>query len=124
MSADNVHQLCLNIINFPAIMTRKGDVSFYTLLKESGYSEVHDQVTIEAIRKALLEHPENLNDWLLYSENQRCDPVWYFQQSGVDYEVGYWSSKTGNLPPTKFSDRFEACATFIKHLIERVRQIP
>jgi hypothetical protein len=124
MPANEIHQFCLNIINFPAIMTREGNVSFYTLLKESGYYESYDQVTIEAIRQALIERPDFVNDWIQYSEDQRCHPSWFFRQNGVDYELGYVSLETDDVPITKYSDRFEGCAAFIKHLIEQVRQIP
>jgi hypothetical protein len=124
MKAKNIYTLCVNIISFPKMMAQEGNVSFYTLLKESGYSEVHDQVTIDTIRKALIEHPDCVNDWIQYSEDQRCHPSWFFRQNGLNYEVGYVSLETDDVPITKYSDRFEACAAFIKHLIEQVRQIP
>ena len=104
-------------------MTREGNVSFYTLLKQGGYAEVYEQVTIEAIRTALIERPDCVKDWIQYSEDQRCHPSWFFRQNGADYELGYVSLETDNAPITKYSDRFEGCATFIKHLIEMVREI-
>ena len=124
MNANDIHQLCLNIISFPAIMRQKGNVSFYTLLKESGYCEAYDQATIVAIRQALIERPDFVNDWIQYSEDQRCHPSWFFRQSGVDYELGYVSLETDDVPITKYSDRFEGCATFIKNVIELIRRIP
>jgi len=121
MNANDIHQLCLNIINIPKIMTKEGNVSFYSLLRESGYSEMPDRVTMEVIREALLEHPDCINDWIQYSEDQRCHPTWFFQRNGADYEVGFVSLDTDDVPVTRYSDPFEACATFIKQMIERFR---
>jgi len=102
-------------------MEKACNVSPCSLLKKSGYFEMHDQITIEAIHGALCAHPDYVNDWIQFSEDQRCDPVWFFRQNGADYEVGFWSSKADDTPPTKYSDPLEACATFIKHEIEGIR---
>lgn len=123
MTMNNTHDLCVNIINFPRVMSQKGDVSFYSLLKKIGYFEMHDQITVKTLREALLEYPGCVNDWIQFSEDQRCSPAWFFRQNGTDYEVGYWSSKADDAPPTKYSDSLEACAIFIKHKIEGVRLI-
>ena len=111
-----------HIVRIPRTMVEKQDVSFYALLKESGYFEMHDQTTVGAIREALLQRPEFVNDWIQYSEDQRCHPSWFIQQTGAEYEVGFVSLEANDVPVTKYSDRFEACATFIKHLIEMMRQ--
>lgn len=123
MTTNRVYQLCVDIIGFPRTTSEKQNVSFYSLLKKSGYFEMRDQTTIAAIREALLEQPDYVNDWIQYSEDQRCHPSWFFRQNGADYEVGFLSLEAHDVPVTKYSDRFEACATFIKHLIEMVRQI-
>jgi hypothetical protein len=121
MTTTHIHDLCRNIVIFPRVTSQDENVSFYSLLRKSGYFEMHDTITIEAIRESLLEYPDYVNDWIQYSEDQRCHPTWFLQRNGMDYEVGFISLDTDDIPLTKFSDPLEACATFIKYTIEGVR---
>lgn len=116
----DIPELCLKIISIPEVFQRERNVSFYSLLKQSGYYEMHDQITVEAIRQALFEQPHYVKDWIQYSEDQRCTG-WFFLKKRSHYEVGFLPSEGDEMPVTKYSDRFEACATFIKHKIEAVR---
>ena len=120
----DIHDVCLNIIGIPEILTREGNISFYSLLKKSGYFEMHDKITVEAIRQALLEEPDRVIDrvidWIQYSEDQRCGE-WFFLRESGHYEVGFIPSEGDEIPATKYSDPLEACAIFIKHIIEEVR---
>jgi len=99
-------------------LKQHGNISFYSLLEKSGYFEMRQQITIEAIRETLLGHLDYVNDWMQYSEDERCDPVWFLRQNGAYYELGFWSSKSGVTTRQKYSDPFEACAVLIKHMIE------
>lgn len=82
---------------------------------------MHDHVTTEAIRDALLEHPDCVSDWVQYSEDKHCGAGWFLASNGADYEVGFFSSKAGRTPPTRFSNPLDGCAEFIKREIEEVR---
>ena len=118
----DIHAVCLNIISIPEILTRERDVSFNSLLRKSGFFEMHDKITVEAIQQALLEEPnrviDRVIDWIQYSEDQRCSG-WFFVRESGHYEVGFIPSEGDEIPATKYSDPLEACATFIKHTIEK-----
>jgi hypothetical protein len=123
MIIKNIQDVCLNVILIPR-QEKKVNESTYSLLKKSSYFETYNQITVEAIRQVLLEHPDCIDDWIQYSEDQRCHPTWFFRQDTTDYEVGFVSLDANDVPVTKYQDRFEACATFIKNKFELVRQIP
>jgi hypothetical protein len=115
-----LHDLSVRIINIPKKF-KTANASIHSLLKYSGYFETHDLVTAEAIREALLEHPDYVDDWIQYSEDKRCSSGWFFRQKGPGYEVGFFSSKDGYSQSTMYSDRLEACAAFIKKEMEEIR---
>ena len=125
MNTQEIQNIYLTVIMIPR-MEQSGNESTYSLLKKSGYFEMYDQVTVEGIRQTLIEHPDCIDEWLEYSECQRSHPTWFFQSDGTDYEVGFVSINTEEVPVTRtrYQDRFEACATFIKNTLELVRQIP
>ena len=100
-----------------------GDVSIYNLLKETGYFENHDKIFIKNIRAALKNHPECVDDWMLYSDNKRSRSGWYFKQKGTKgYIVGYLSENKGGNACKEFSNRVDACALFIKHEVDDIKE--
>jgi hypothetical protein len=111
----------IGVIYLAKNYSERNDVSIYSLLKEVGYFDIHDEVSEDLIRKALFLHPNCVNDWIRFSEDKRSSAGWYFRQNGIDYEVGYFSLNKNNVGPTKYSDSTEACAAFIKHEIESIR---
>jgi len=95
----------------------------YSLLKESGYFEMYEQVSEADITEGLNKHPECINDWLMVSEDKRTSSGWCFTQNGNEkYTVGYYPA-TANFRLTTYTDAKEACAAFIKREIENIRGI-
>lgn len=91
-----------------------------SLLKESGYFEMYDQVNEAEITKALNEHPECINDWIMLSEDKRCSSGWYITENeNGKYIVGYYPAEEFEI--TEYCDVKEACAAFIKLEIEAIR---
>lgn len=118
----NVKLIIADVIGVPRQFSEHGNITFYSLLKETGYFDVHDKVSVIAIRDALHTDSDRVIDWLQLSEDKRSNAGWYFRRSDEgDYEVGYFSLKTNDITSVKYSDSIEACAAFIKHEIEEVR---
>ncbi len=115
MSIDStVHE----VLNLPRNFYGRGDASIYTLLQESGYFAVHDQVTEGAIHNALRRHPEVVNDWIDLSESRRASSGWYLRPAGAKgYQVGHYPDNE----PVDYADELAACAAFIKREIEDIR---
>ena len=114
------YDLIVGIIGLPK-RHQRANSSIYALLKYSGYFEMHDHITVESIREVLVERPDCAQDWIQYSEDKRSDSGWFILQNGADYQVGFYSRKAGITQTKNYSDRLEACATFIKNEIEDIR---
>jgi hypothetical protein len=111
-----------NIIHLPEKFWKQRDVSIYSLLKESGYFELHNQISEANILDALTKHPKCVGKWLTWSADKRNSSGWYFKQDGNGkYIVGFFPSNE-NLKMTEYLDVKEACAAFVKREIENIRK--
>ena len=101
--------------------------SIFDLLKETGYFELHNGVSVSDIRNALARDPACVQEWMQYIDDQRCSSSWYFvlNDEGL-YEVGFYDS---NADPARsnqvvqYENAMDACAAFIKHQIESIRTL-
>jgi len=110
-----------NIINLPQEFC-KGSVSIFSLLQESGYFDLYEQITEKDIKEELTQHLECIKEWLLYSEDKRNTSGWYFVQNNIEkYIVGYFSLEENEIT-YEYLDKVEACAVFIKKEIETIRK--
>lgn len=109
------------LINIPRRFNSVGNMSIYNLLKETGYFEIHDQISVKNILNVLAQYSECVEDWIVYSEDKRIGSGWYFkQEDNQKYVVGCLSEE-GNITHKEYSNRLEACAIFIKHEIDDIR---
>ncbi|MDR0715109.1 MAG: hypothetical protein LBF89_12785 [Bacteroidales bacterium] len=118
-------QVVKNIIFLPKRFYTERDVSMYSLLKESGYFELHNQISETDIIGDIIQHPECIDQWLILSADKRCSSGWYFEQMNNDkYIIGYYPpSSQENLKTMEYLNKFEACAAFIKREIEDIRKL-
>ncbi len=111
-----------NIIYLPKKFYKQRDVSIYSLLKESGYFELHNQISEANIFDELIKHSECIDQWLNWSADKRSSSGWYFKQNeNGKYIVGFFPP-TENLKITEYLDITEACAAFVKREIEDIRK--
>jgi hypothetical protein len=100
------------------------DKSPFALLKETGYFELHNEVSVSDIHNALARDPACVQEWMQYIDDQRCSSSWYFvlNDEGL-YEVGFYDSKTDPARSNQvvYENAMDACAAFIKHQIESIR---
>ena len=109
------------IISIPIAFGRS-QRSPLSLLAESGYLDLSDAVTAEALANALRNHPSLINDWLHWSENKRSSSGWYFKMMNPGtFVVGYYP-RSDNRKTKEYSDGFIAAADFIKNEIEEIRK--
>jgi hypothetical protein len=122
----NKADIATQIVTLPQTFHSLGNVSIFTLLKATGYFELHDQISEGDIRSALLCCPECVQEWIQYSEDKRSSSGWYLtlNDEGL-YETAYFDIKA--VPNTtnrvKYGHAIDACAAFIKHEIESVRSL-
>ncbi|AYL93869.1 hypothetical protein [Mucilaginibacter celer] len=116
----NKNEVIQDLIFLPVKYANE-DKSPYALVKESGYFEFHDEITEKDIFDILVKHPELVQEWVAYSEDQRMSPVWYIHDKNGQYYVSYYSKNEAPLPPYISDDLLEVCAVFIKRKSEQVR---
>jgi hypothetical protein len=113
------------LCRIPRDFRERGDVSMVSLLKETGYVEMPDQITVEAIELHLKAHPELVEIWQSESQDKRSSPAWYLM-SPTDYSNTRKAWVVGNYPSNEiheFKDGFKACAFYIKKESEQLREI-
>lgn len=111
------------LINLPRQFNSVDNKSIRILLKETGYFEIHNQISVEKIRDVLIHHPDRVDDWIAYSEDKRSSFGWYFKYEANKnkYIVDSFSGKEEDSPHGEYSNRLDACAYFIKNEIDDIR---
>ena len=107
------------ICRMPADFRRRGDVSMIKLLEESGHFKAPAQLTEDAVRRYIEAHPETIDLWASYSEDERASEFWYllrpeYAESGGSWIVGFHPGG----PRKRYSDGATACAAYIKRFID------
>lgn len=116
MSVDDV---IFNVIHIPK-QFREGEKSPVRLLIESGYLEIHGSVGLEDILKGLDLYPECMEDWLIWSEDQRSSSHWFWGKGANNhYFVGFFPFDS-SIPECIFEDKKSACSYFIEKAIGRI----
>jgi len=99
-------------------------LSLVELVRESGYLQFRDQIDPAALRAVLKGRTEIVEAWLQYSKDKEANWGWFFERERrPGYAVGL---RTGFSPETRceISDRWEACAYYIKHEFEAILGAP
>ena len=108
------------IIFLPIRFYSDGNISTKDLLKNTGYFEHYDTVTLNAILDGLKQYPECIQSWIILSSDKRTNAGWYLLEKEGGGVVGYFPS-TIDRPSRQFTDLAEACAHFIMLEIEERR---
>jgi hypothetical protein len=109
-----------NVVYLIDRLYKSADASIYSLLKASGYFELHKQINKEEIYYMLVDHPGCIGQWLTWSESKRTASGWYIRKGeNGNYFVGH--HPRGDMTEREYHDVSEACAAFIKAEIEDIR---
>jgi len=102
------------ICEIPIDFERRQDVSMLQLMAESGYPRHRREITEPNIQSYLKTHPELIDAWERYSDDQRCSPSWAFRGKTVAYIGSSGRPESEQLYP----DAIMACAAFVKRIME------
>lgn len=108
------------LIHLPIDFHNNGHISELALLKASGYFELYNQITEDKIIEILKIHPHVITNWLQWSQDNRSSNRWGFSKSDEKYFVGHWPDGK-EFEEIITTDRFYACAAFIKRESESTR---
>jgi hypothetical protein len=122
MSLDpNVKKIALALIHLPRNFRDLENKSIYTLLKESGYFEAHDRVPESAIRDVLLDFPECVREWAMFSEDKRTSYGWFWRRRAKGrHEIGCQPKSGDTAQLIEYLDETDACAAFIKREVDEI----
>ena len=106
------------ILSIASDFNNLGNVSWNTLLTQSGYFEHYKEINEEKLVSALEKTPDLINEWLRLSDDSRSSEKWmlWIGESGR-YHVSHWP-EGAEFPEFHPETKFEACAHFIVKKIE------
>src|SRR5665213_3812905 len=101
---------------------RLGNVSVLDLLRSSGYLQDPAALLECHLEDVLQSYPDLIDEWLKHSEDKRASSGWCLlrpiRSQNAEWIVGYYPK---GREQRCFSDRFKACAFFIKQEVEANR---
>jgi hypothetical protein len=95
-------------------------ISIYDLVKQCNYENEANQINEQTLYEELLAYPNFVDDWLQYSDDNRC-PGWFFSEKGDgEYLVGYTDAIKEEYSETIYKDRSMACAAYLKRELDSI----
>ncbi len=112
-----------NIITLPSRLRGSGgNVSFFHLLRQSGYFEAHFNITESAVRDALAADLQCVIDWIQFFEDQRTGSGWYLNEDAPGFVINRFTSNPWTVwESVEYPDLVCACAGLIVRMIEEAR---
>lgn len=98
------------------LVWRTGDKSIIDHLEPARGYLARPEVFLTQIETWIRLHPELVDAWIGFSEDQRASPAPYFSrdEDGADsFVVGRYDSESGRVDETRYTDGPKACADFI-----------
>jgi len=79
------------------------------LLKEAGFPQRRQDLSVEEVEKALRKSPKLADKWLKRGSEQRLAGGWGIEHEGCTYRIQNFADGTAETE----EDRFRACALFV-----------
>lgn len=117
---ETIESICRMALNFE---TRE-NISMVALLKESGYTAIHTDITEKELSEYFRNNPDLIETWLLETDNKRTSVGWYIKEPGDSFTkskqwvVGLYP--TGEIK--EFREAAEACGFYVKMEVEEIRK--
>ena len=114
---DSVSKAVKAVCHMPRDFQESGNVSMVTLLKESGYLQIAENITEQLLKAYFEQHQDLINAWLRNSEDTRSSPNWYFSKpndQNRQWVVSFFPDGTTH----RFSHAAQACAFYVKQYLE------
>lgn len=85
------------------------------LFIDSGYLSNPEKLIKEKLITYLRSNPKLIDEWILWSGDQRIPEGWYFEKKENKFIIGYYPSEVKFV----YLDPFIACAEFIEKEVEQ-----
>jgi hypothetical protein len=90
------------------------------LIFRTGYLDRWRSISVGLVADTLRAHPDWVDAWIQWSEDKRVSSGWCIARRGESaFDVGHHP----RVPPTRYSDRIEACAVFVRHELASIADV-
>ena len=111
MARRSIGDVVMSLCRFPIDEHALG-LSPNDLVRASGFPGVRSEVTAGLLATCLRAHPDWIEAWFRWSEDQRWSPAFYLVEVGDGAaELGYYEGP-GSQPPEMFTYLADAAAQF------------
>jgi hypothetical protein len=98
--------------------------SHVDLIERIGYVDRRPDVTVARLRACLAEHPELIDAWQGWVEDNRSTPAWFFRDAPRGrFEVGLLARDGGVVEQHLFDERAHACAEYMVRELDMLAAI-
>lgn len=111
-----------NVISIPIDFHKTGNMSAVDLLRQSGYLQFQNEITVNDLYSQLKSEPDLIYSWLLWSLDKRTNIGWFILQRKHTYTVGYNNNKAITRKKI-FINKYKASAYFISKEIEQISSL-
>ncbi|MFL5680062.1 MAG: hypothetical protein ACJ77B_05625 [Chloroflexota bacterium] len=116
----NTDDVVRAVCRLPRDVNSLGTMSPVELLRRSGYSERRAEIPVDGIEVCLRANPEYVDDWLLWSEQDRGYSGWYlFESHAGELELRPYDQSVGRQSKA-FTDKTRAAAEFAHRYLENL----
>ena len=92
------------------------------IYERTGYARYYASITQERVIDLLRTKPRLVDEWLMFSEDKRCTPAWFFEKRPEKmWRVGYIDRNGSTIHEVMFDDSINACALIVRMEMEEFR---
>ena len=118
--ADAIDLVIDAVCRLPIDYVQLGTFSAAEVVRRSGYGPARDRVTIDRIEACLVDHPEWVDAWFHWSDENRGIPAWFVRRSeSSGFRVGR-KDHGGESESLWFDDRTAACAEYVRREVDSI----
>jgi len=89
---------------------------------QTGYDKYYSEISQDEIKDFIKAQPDLMDAWMLFSQNKRWTPSWFFEKLPNNlWLVGYLNKNSKRVYESLYRDALFACAYMIRMEMEENR---
>ena len=116
----SIEDVVLLVCRLPVDFYADGSVSATELVRRSGYAALRSRVSATRLAACLGAHPEWVDAWFSWSEDNRSTPSWFIAEVPPGrFEVAFYDGSQ-TRQAEDYGDRTLAAAAFVQHYLDAI----
>ncbi|GJM26793.1 MAG: hypothetical protein DHS20C16_32080 [Phycisphaerae bacterium] len=117
-----IRETIANVMYIPRKMKTHQNVSLNSLVENSGFLDLHEDVAEQGMREFIAQHPETIEEWECFSQDQCGSPAWFFaREKDGTFQLGWFSDTIGMSQLESYKSGAEACSKFVIRTLKKIR---